>query len=139
MGVVLTIGTFDPPHIGHANLFRQCRELGDSLVVGVNSDAFVQAYRGEPALYDETARADLVRPFADRVFFNNNAGRKLILLVQPDILVVGSDWAPPTDYAAQIDMTAAELAELGITLAFVPRTPGISATDLKTRIFQRSR
>jgi hypothetical protein len=47
---------------------------------------------------------------------------------------VGSDWAPPADYAAQIGVSAAVLATWGVTLAFVPRLEGISSTDIKERL-----
>ncbi len=130
---VLTIGTFDCPHLGHANLFRRCRELGDRLVIGVNTDLFAVSYKGLP-LFNEAERTALVAPFADQVLPNDGPGWDLIRLVSPDVLAVGSDWAPPADYAAQIGATSEDLAIWGITLAFVPRTEGISATEIKARL-----
>jgi len=130
---VLTIGTFDPPHLGHANLLRQARAFGDHLTVGVNSDAFVETYRGRRPVYSESERLALLAHLADAVLLNDGPGRDCILAADPDVLVVGSDWLA-RDYLAQIDMTAEDFADWGLSLVFVPRTPGVSSTDLKARL-----
>lgn len=137
---VLTIGTFDLPHYGHANIIKHCYEFSDDVIVGLNTDEFVEQYKGEAPLmtYDERAKA--LRAFGEEFYIepNDGAGRELILDAQPDIIVVGSDWARK-DYLKQIDMTQDELDELGIAICYVPYTPGISTTELKQRAIDRSR
>jgi len=54
-------------------------------------------------------------------------------LVQPDLIVIGSDWAV-RDYHAQMGFTQAWLDERGIGLCYVPYTKGISSTDIKGRL-----
>lgn len=129
---VLTIGTFGVPHIGHAAFLQRCAELG-SLVVGVNSDEFVERYKGARPLYDEQERMALIESLGYEVKINRSAGRALIELVRPDILTIGTDWAR-RDYFAQIDVDQNFMDERGITMAYVPMRPaGISTTDLVRR------
>lgn len=130
---VLTIGTFDLFHIGHLNLLDACKLLGDSVVVGVNSDQFVSDYKGSAPIVRENDRAELITRLGFKTEINDSAGRELIERVHPRYLVIGSDWARK-DYLAQIGMTQDELDKLDIILCYVPYTPNISTTELKRRI-----
>lgn len=53
-------GCFDLPHSGHYNAIRQAKELGDFLVVGVNSDADILATKG-PSILNQKERAEIIR------------------------------------------------------------------------------
>lgn len=129
---VLTIGTFDLPHIGHARLFQRCERFG-RVVVGVNTDEFVQSYKGSAPLYRTAERVALIALLGYEVHENHSAGRELIERVRPDVLVVGSDWLR-RDYLAQIDMTPDDLDRLDISLVYVPYTDGISSSDIRRRV-----
>jgi bifunctional ADP-heptose synthase (sugar kinase/adenylyltransferase) len=107
--------------------------LSDEVIVGVNSDEFVMEYRGNPALYTEQERADLIAALGYQIWINNGPGRETIFAVKPDILAIGSDWARK-DYYNQIDISQDELDELDIMLLYVPYTAGISSTSLKDRL-----
>ena len=48
MKVVIVTGGFDPLHSGHIEYFKAAKELGDLLVVGVNSDAWLTRKKGRP-------------------------------------------------------------------------------------------
>jgi glycerol-3-phosphate cytidylyltransferase len=128
---VLTIGSFDVPHIGHAILFKRCEEFGE-LTVGINSDELIEGYKGRLPLYSFKDRALLVSKMGYEVARNNSAGRDLINMMRPDILVVGSNWAK-RDYLKHIDVSQDYLDENEITLIYVPYTQGISSTDIKRR------
>lgn len=134
MTTVLTLGTFDTPHMGHAALMREAAKLGDRLVVGINSDRFVREYKGRDPIFHYAERRDLVMALGYDVVLNDGPGRDVIVASQVgcDILAVGSDWAT-RDYFAQIGMTAAEFFGSGRTLAFIPYTQGISTTALRER------
>jgi glycerol-3-phosphate cytidylyltransferase len=132
MTEVLTVGTFDTPHLGHARLFKTCEALGN-LTVGVNSDEFIEQYKGKRPLFTFEERATLISRLGYRVLINNSAGAELIREVNPDILVIGSDWLRK-DYLKQIDMTPDDFDELGISLMYTPYTEGISSTDIKRRV-----
>lgn len=129
---ILTIGSFDTPHIGHAVLFKRCEELGE-LTVGVNSDEFIEKYKGKRPIYSFEERCLLISKMGYHVARNDGAGRDLILDVQPDILVIGSDWASK-DYLKQVNVTQDILDTYNISLMYVPYTQGISSSDIKRRL-----
>lgn len=136
---VLTIGTFDPLHSGHLGLFRQCRRLGGEkphLTVGVNSDQFLAKYKNTTPQLPHEVRADIIQnlTLVDEVLINWDdwAQPKVIENANPDILVVGQDWALK-NYTAQLKISQAWLDERGIQLAYVPRTGDWSSTEIKTR------
>lgn len=133
MSTLLTIGTFDPPHLGHARLFRRCERYADRVVVGVNTDEFVTAYKGSTPLYRTSERLAVIALLGYEVAENPSPGRELIERIRPDILAVGSDWLRK-DYLAQVDMSPDDFDRLGISLLYLPYTPGISSSDMKARL-----
>lgn len=134
MTKVLTIGTFDTPHMGHAYLLKECEKYGE-VYVGVNTDAFVIQYKGQAPLFTWSERVRAIHAMGYRVVENRSAGRELIELVRPDVLVIGSDWATK-DYYKQIDVTQEFLDNHRITMIYVPRVPGYSSTEMKSRARQ---
>jgi cytidyltransferase-like protein len=132
MSEVLTIGTFDSPHAGHAHLFKFCEQLGE-VTVGVNSDEFVKKYKGNETLYTYEERADIIRRLGYNVVKNVSSGLQLIDEVNPDFLVIGSDWLRK-DYLGQIAVTPDFLDERGISLVYTPYFKGISTSDIKRRV-----
>lgn len=128
---VLTIGTFDHLHEGHWRLLERASDyaLERWVTVGVNSDRFVAEYKGvetQPELvrmYEVSKEVSVAE-----VRLNDGPGIDLIRDVQPDLLVIGSDWLD-RDYTKQLGTSADELAELGVSVLFLPRTPGISSTE----------
>jgi glycerol-3-phosphate cytidylyltransferase len=129
----LTIGTFDTPHLGHAILVARCHELAERVTVGVNSDKFVERYKGVKPLYSEDERMELMEQLNVDVVLNTSDGYRLISEVKPDVIVIGSDWLG-RDYLKQIGMTADDFNAWGIALIYVPHTDGISTTDLRERL-----
>lgn len=131
----ITLGTFDPLHIGHLGLFKQCKRLAGELVVAVNSDRFVESYRGKPALIPETHRMGVIAALEDVDHVRLNAGgwwqRNVILESQADLIVVGDDWAA-RDYYTQLGITQKWLDSHDIQLVYVPRTGPWSSTQIKT-------
>jgi rfaE bifunctional protein nucleotidyltransferase chain/domain len=96
--VVFTNGVFDLLHPGHVRYLEEARRLGDALVVAVNSDRSVRAYKGEgrpinPA--QERAEILLALRCVDAVtIFDEDTPFEIIRLIQPDVLVKGEDWGP---------------------------------------------
>ena len=138
--VVYTGGTFDLFHSAHVRFLKACRRLaGDDgeVVVALNSDAFIEAYKGKSPVmtFDERKEVLLGCRYVDRVIANIGGAdsKPSIELVMPDLIVVGDDWAKK-DYYAQMQFTREWLDQLDIQLVYVPYTLGISTTDLKKRI-----
>lgn len=130
---LLTIGTFDVPHIGHAAFLRKCEQFADEIIVGVNTDKFVEQYRGVAPVFSYSERRDLITELGYRVEGNDSAGRALIVRILPDVIAIGSDWARK-DYYNQIDMSQDLMDAYDISMLYIPYTQGISSTDLKKRL-----
>jgi D-beta-D-heptose 7-phosphate kinase/D-beta-D-heptose 1-phosphate adenosyltransferase len=95
--VVFTNGVFDLLHVGHLRYLQQARELGDALIVGLNSDRSVRANKGESRpVTPEAERAEILEALAcvdGVVVFDEETPHDLIAAIQPDVLVKGADWA----------------------------------------------
>src|SRR3954469_12273804 len=95
--IVFTNGVFDLLHIGHITYMAKAAELGDKLVIGLNSDASVKRIKGEDRpVNDQNSRAALLASlfFVDAVIvFNEDDPLNLINNLMPDILVKGADYS----------------------------------------------
>ncbi|HPJ69230.1 MAG TPA: D-glycero-beta-D-manno-heptose 1-phosphate adenylyltransferase [Desulfobacteraceae bacterium] len=94
--VVFTNGCFDILHPGHTRYFHAARDLGDHLIVAVNSDRSVRSIKGprRPVL-PEQVRAEMVAAVGcvDAVLiFDEDNPLNVIETLLPDILVKGGDW-----------------------------------------------
>lgn len=136
---VYTGGTFDLFHAGHVRFLERCRQFG-KVTVALNTDEFIEAYKGKPPVmsYQERAEVLLACRFVHDVVpnFDGADSRTAIDWVEPDLIVIGSDWAV-RDYHAQMGFNQAWLDERGIGLCYLPYTKGVSSTDIKARISRR--
>ena len=121
---VLTIGTFDLIHRGHVDLFNFCKRLGDEVIVAVNTDEFVERYKGKKPIIKTIHRLDMVRSikWVDKAVINKGDEdcRVIIDEIKPQYLVVGSDWLEK-DYLKQTDLSRKYLEDMMITLVYTPR------------------
>jgi rfaE bifunctional protein nucleotidyltransferase chain/domain len=97
MKIVFTNGCFDIIHRGHVTYLQKARDLGDCLVVGLNSDASVKRIKGQDRpVNGEAARAAVLgalRCVDHVVLFEEDTPLNLIERIRPDILVKGGDWS----------------------------------------------
>lgn len=95
--VVFTNGVFDLIHPGHVRYLQAARLEGDLLIVAVNSDRSVRAYKGaDRPVIPQEERAELLLALAcvDAVLvFDEETPDRVIRAIQPDVLVKGADWA----------------------------------------------
>lgn len=96
--VVFTNGVFDLLHPGHVRYLREARALGDSLIVGVNSDRSVRSNKGPGRpVNPERERAEVLLAL-DSVdaasIFDEETPQAIVSAIKPDILVKGADWGP---------------------------------------------
>lgn len=133
---VYTGGTFDLFHSGHVELLRRCAEIG-SVTVALNTDEFIEEYKGRKSVmsYEEREAVLLGCRWVDRVMPNLGGAdsRIAIDVANPDLVVIGSDWAM-RDYYTQMGFDQVWLDARGIGLCYVPYTKGISTTDIKARL-----
>jgi len=95
--IVFTNGVFDLLHVGHLRYLQRARELGDALLIGLNSDRSVRQIKGpERPITTESERAEVLEALdcVDAVVvFDEETPWDLIAAIQPDVLVKGADWA----------------------------------------------
>jgi D-beta-D-heptose 7-phosphate kinase/D-beta-D-heptose 1-phosphate adenosyltransferase len=130
--IVFTNGVFDLLHVGHLRYLQQARELGDALLVGLNSDRSVRQIKGPGRPITIAAeRAEILEALAcvdGVVIFDEDTPRNLILAIQPDVLVKGADWAE--DAIVGRDIVEAR----GGRVVRVAIEPGHSTTRIVDRI-----
>jgi D-beta-D-heptose 7-phosphate kinase/D-beta-D-heptose 1-phosphate adenosyltransferase len=135
--VVFTNGCFDLLHRGHTRLLQQARELGDLLIVGLNSDASVRRVKGpsRPVLPEEE-RAEVLSALASVdyvVFFDDPDPGSTIAALQPDVLAKGADWAKD-------QIVGRETVEgRGGRVVTIPWVEGSSTSGIIDRILEQGR
>jgi len=96
--IVFTNGCFDVLHAGHVKYLSEASDLGDVLILGLNSDTSVKRLKGnERPINSEEDRAIVLSaliPISYIVLFKEDTPYKLINHIKPDILVKGGDWKP---------------------------------------------
>jgi D-glycero-beta-D-manno-heptose 1-phosphate adenylyltransferase len=94
--IVFTNGCFDILHFGHIDYLMRASELGDILIIGLNSDESVRRLKGNlRPINPEDARARILASlfFTDLVvLFNEDTPFNLIQKIKPDFLVKGDDY-----------------------------------------------
>ena len=95
--IVFTNGCFDLLHLGHVDYLAKARDLGDVLIVGLNTDRSIQEIKGPSRpVKDELSRAHILAgmSFVDAVvLFDEETPINLISSLNPDVLVKGGDYA----------------------------------------------
>jgi len=125
--IVFTNGCFDILHVGHVRYLREAKALGNTLVVGLNSDASVSRLKQGRPINSEDQRAEVLASLemVDYVtIFGEDTPFELIKSLMPDVLVKGGDWKKE-------DIVGADLVAEVHSLPF---TAGISTTDTIKKI-----
>lgn len=137
---VYTGGTFDLIHMGHVRFLQACKRLaGDDgeVYVSLNTDAFIEAYKGRRPVMSYLERAEVLREFrcVDHVIPNIGGAdsKPAIERIRPDFIMIGSDWHE-RDYFAQMGIDEAWMQDWECGVVYYPYTPGVSTTELKSRI-----
>ena len=130
--IVFTNGCFDILHPGHIRSLEQARDLGDALIVGLNSDASVRQLKGpgRPVL-PEQERAEILAALEcvdGVVVFDDLTPREVISRLLPDVLVKGGDWAGDKIVGRE------EVEAAGGRVVSAPVVPGYSTTDILRKI-----
>ncbi len=123
MKKILTYGTFDLFHIGHLNLLKRAKALGDYLIVGVSTDEF-NKIKGKKTLIPFEERIEIVKSirYVDEVIPEKSWDQKIkdIKQLEIDTFVIGDDWRGKFDFLKEY-----------CKVVYLPRTKGISSTSLK--------
>lgn len=132
--VVFTNGCFDILHRGHVEYLQKAKQLGDVLIVGLNTDASVKRLKGaERPIVQQEDRAIVIAALAavDYVcLFDEDTPYELIRAIVPDVLVKGADWRVENVVGRDVVEAAGGMVK---TIEFVPDR---STTSIITRIIQ---
>ena len=130
--VVFTNGCFDLLHYGHLHYLADARDIGDKLVVGLNSAASVRRLKGvNRPINDELTRQYMLASLdmIDAVVvFEEDTPFNLINMIKPDVLVKGGDWAVEQIVGSDI------VLKNGGKVLSLPFVEGYSTTNLETKI-----
>ena len=123
---VITYGTFDILHIGHINLLKRAKSLGDKLIVGLSSDEF-NAKKHKSSLLNYDNRKVVLESirYVDMVIPETNWEQKIIDVQKYniDIFVIGDDWQGKFDFLKDY-----------CEVIYLSRTDGISTTQIKDEL-----
>ncbi len=131
--MVFTNGCFDILHAGHVDYLSRAADLGDVLIVGLNTDDSVRRLKGDDRpVNPEEARANVLAAlsFVDLVvLFDEDTPTELIKKVKPDVLVKGQDYQPENIAGADI------VKENQGKVVTIPLLQGFSTSSLINRIY----
>ena len=124
MKTVLTYGTFDLLHVGHINLLRRAKALGDKLIVAISTDEF-NAMKHKQAYYPFEQRKQILEAirYVDLVIPEESWEQKVndVQQYNVDTFVMGHDWEGEFDFLKDY-----------CEVIYLPRTEGISTTKVKS-------
>ena len=132
---IYTTGVFDILHRGHLNILTQAAALGD-LTVGIMTDRGIEETKGRRPILSLEERDAQIRslPWVSEVLhYTSTDQRPNYRALEPDIVVQGDDWLHSADRSDALDY----LRENTIRLVLLPRTEGISTSEIRKRV-QRS-
>lgn len=130
--IVFTNGCFDLLHLGHIDYLAKASDLGNKLIIGLNSDRSITQLKGpNRPITNEQSRAGILASlfFVDAVIlFDESTPVELITQVKPDILVKGADYTIEQIVGADVVLKNGGLVN---TLSYLP---GYSTTAIEEKI-----
>ena len=130
--IVFTNGCFDLIHLGHLEILARSADLGDKLIVGINSDMSIKKIKGNSRpIIEEDSRAKQLAAieFIDAVIlFNEDTPYNLINILKPDVLTKGGDYKKNDIVGNQL------INKEQIEVVIIPLTQGYSTTSILEKI-----
>ncbi|OIP02599.1 MAG: D-beta-D-heptose 1-phosphate adenosyltransferase [Bacteroidetes bacterium CG2_30_33_31] len=134
--IVFTNGCFDILHLGHIDYLSKARDLGDKLIIGLNSDESVKRIKGKSRpIQDENSRAFILAAFGfvDAVIlFDEDTPYNIISKLLPNVLVKGSDYALNEIVGANLVIASGGIVE---TINFLD---GYSSSSIINKIIKEN-
>lgn len=133
-------GTFDDFHVGHVELLREASNFG-SVIVALNTDEFVERYKGKKPIIPLHERIEILDSckYVEKAIVNigdEDSKKTIEDLTNQGIyikaIVHGSDWVGDSLFK-QMCLTEEWLNEKLISMLYIPRTRGVSSTEIKQR------
>ncbi|ABO68601.1 glycerol-3-phosphate cytidylyltransferase [Geobacillus thermodenitrificans] len=128
---IITYGTFDLLHYGHINLLKRAKQLGDYLIVALSTDEF-NKIKGKESYFSYEQRKLLLEAikYVDEVIPEESWDQKIndVISYKIDVFVMGDDWKGKFDFLKDY-----------CEVVYLPRTPEISTTKIKSDIQYNNR
>jgi glycerol-3-phosphate cytidylyltransferase len=122
----ITFGAFDPLHQGHINLFNNALKQCDKLIVCVSDNDYIETHKGYKPTSNLAERVQSIYKtlLPEIVYYQTDFYNKKwnVENFKPDVIFVGNDW----------DKTTFTGEGLGVPVVYLPRTKGISGTQLRS-------
>lgn len=134
--IVFATGIFDLFHVGHLNFLEQAAELGDRLIVGVQTDEWAQEYKNETPVYSLYHRLRIVAALScvDVAFpIAGPEDEEGVVLMGVTIRAVSEDHG----YLPLHQTLKERMETAGIKYVIIPRTSNISTTEIKEKCYEQ--
>lgn len=128
-----TAGAFDMFHVGHLNLLKNAKARCDYLIVGVNTDELIEAYKNKHAIVPLEERMQIVKAvkYVDEVISVDTLDKEYIWKKKMfDIVFIGDDWKG----SARWNETERVLRKYGVEVVYLPYTVGTTSTVLREKL-----
>ena len=126
--LITTNGCFDIIHVGHVRYLKQAKQLGDILIIALNTDYSVKQLKGSSRpINNENDRAEILaslNPVDYVILFNEETPANLLKSIKPDIHVKGGDYDINTLPESKV------IQEAGGKIVFMPLVDGKSTTSI---------
>ena len=134
--VGFTAGVFDLFHVGHLNLFENCKKMCSHLIVGVCDDEYVRYIKNKEPIFPLEERVRIISSLkcVDEVIvisFKEIDDKMLVLeKIKFDVLFSGDDWKGSERYIK----TEEQFSKVGVSIEYLPYTKSVSTTEIKNKI-----
>jgi D-glycero-beta-D-manno-heptose 1-phosphate adenylyltransferase len=130
--IVFTNGCFDLLHEGHIDYLSKAADMGDALIIGLNSDESVKRLKGKNRPINNQEQRSMILAslgfVSAVVLFEEGTPYNLISKIKPQILVKGGDYKPEQIAGADI------VLQNGGAVKIIDLLPGYSTTEIEKRI-----
>ncbi len=133
-----TDGVYDMFHVGHLNMIYEAKKRCDYLIVGVHSDAIVESYKNRKTVIDQEDRRKIVEAirYVDKAVVNETRDKiELWEKYHFDVIFIGDDWKG-TERWNNFEKV---LAEVGVSVEYIPYTKGVSTTQIRTQLGENTK
>lgn len=130
-----TQGSYDMFHIGHLNILKNAKSICDYLIVGVNSDDFMESYKNKKPIISESERKEIVShiDFVDEAHIVNTRDKLEILKdYKYDVLIMSDDYKGSEIY----NKMEKELKTRNVDVVYFPHTKSTSSTIIREKLIK---
>lgn len=132
--IVYTSGTFDLFHIGHLNIIKKSKMIGDRLIVGVSTDELVESYKKRRPIIPYEDRVEIIKNLLDVDLVIKQEKLTPIEVLKEfdvDIVTIGTDWE--SKYLEGLEWMK---GQEGKEVVYFPYTDKVSTTEIRKSIVE---